>query len=1224
MPVTLSRIALLALVLAACLLAPTTALAAGPPEITSTSVSEVTQTSARLSATVDPTGTATKAHFEYTTLAAFEEHGFEGASRLPAAEAEDLSIPAGEPKTISAPLGGLSPASGYVFRAVAKKTGGKNQEEVFGPPTTFYTFGPSPLFAPCANDEYRSGERAASGSPGAQLPDCRSYELATPQDKDGNNALSTLGLARAAVDGSAITFGSPFGIPGGQGAQVLPFYQATRGSEDWSTSGLLAPAALAEGSRFLVGQLPDLSATYASATNYEPSPRSALFELHRDGSAPTQITPFAPGTADFETRLGFAGASADASTVAVQAAVALPAEDLGPPIPGSSQAGPNVYAWDRATGQLHLASVMNSLAQTEAKLAKGAWAGPYNWVHDRLDLEGGTESTSGGYYLSDEHAVSSAGSVFFTSRAGGHLYERINPTAPQSAVLNAGEADEECTEADKACTLDVSASRRAVPDSGGPQPAAFQMATPDGSKVLFTSSQKLTEDANTGPEQPAAQIGRATLNGDEPADPVKEDFLPAHALGLTVDPEGEYVYWAEPLNGTIGRAKLIGEAVGPAEAEFIKPGPTEAELHQVTEPGVITSVPTKPRYVAVGPCAEGGECIYWTNAGPAGEDESTNEYPTIDGEGTIGRARLDGSGDLVPESVDAEFIAGASNPQGIAVDATHVYWANAAQSKSNHTVGRAAIDGGEVEERFVTPFGEFAPYGIALSATHLYFDLNDLRGVNSYIVRTTLDGKEEEGPFIGEGGQRGIALDAGHLYWATQGEGGAIGRISLAEFSLCETNPTCETHFLTPSGVPEGLTSDGAHLLWSVNGEAPGNPGNDLYRYEPATRSLTDLTPKASNESENGAEVRGVLGTSADGSVVYFAANADLDGAGPAQAGNCSGRTFEQNRGECNVYRYHGGEYELVARVATRSNNSSDAVDWLPEPGAWGSDRDLAQKSSWVSADGQTLVFRSTQALTPYDNQGQMELYRFSVGNGIACITCTPSGEGPADHGFENFFLGAIHFPALGPPKGFVGQVQPRLASADDGRVFFETDQSLVASDSDGPGCEVLLGTVTSCLDVYEWEAPGKGSCSVGGPGYSQLNQGCLYLISQNSDSGPAYFADASASGEDVFFFTTARLVGKDGDELLDIYDARVGGGLAAQNPIAAPPCEGEAGCKPPPTQPPDFQAPPGFSGPPNPNPPKHCPKGKVRKQGKCVKKKAARHKKHHHRKGHSKGRAGR
>jgi hypothetical protein len=68
---------------------------------------------------------------------------------------------------------------------------------------------------------------------------------------------------------------------------------------------------------------------------------------------------------------------------------------------------------------------------------------------------------------------------------------------------------------------------------------------------------------------------------------------------------------------------------------------------------------------------------------------------------------------------------------------------------------------------------------------------------------------------------------------------------------------------------------------------------------------------------------------------------------------------------------------------------------------------------------------------------------------------------------------------------------------------------------------------------VYEWEAYGEGSCaSIAQDG------GCLYLISSGTSSEQSYFGDASANGNDVFFFTRQALAPTDDDDLVDVYDA--------------------------------------------------------------------------------------
>ena len=160
-------------------------------------------------------------------------------------------------------------------------------------------------------------------------------------------------------------------------------------------------------------------------------------------------------------------------------------------------------------------------------------------------------------------------------------------------------------------------------------------AAPDGKAAFFTSNEKLTDDATTGPEPGPAAIGRAKLGVSGPED--EEDlFLPTRAFGIAV--QGSHIYWANETNGTIGRATLNGDgAFSQEEPEFLTVG-------------------GRPRWVAVD-----STYVYWTDPG---EHEAN-------GEGTIGRAKLDKS-----EAPEPDFITGASQPQGVAVNGTNVYWAN--------------------------------------------------------------------------------------------------------------------------------------------------------------------------------------------------------------------------------------------------------------------------------------------------------------------------------------------------------------------------------------------------------------------------------------------------------------------------------------------------------------------------------------------------------------------
>ena len=70
-------------------------------------------------------------------------------------------------------------------------------------------------------------------------------------------------------------------------------------------------------------------------------------------------------------------------------------------------------------------------------------------------------------------------------------------------------------------------------------------------------------------------------------------------------------------------------------------------------------------------------------------------------------------------------------------------------------------------------------------------------------------------------------------------------------------------------------------------------------------------------------------------------------------------------------------------------------------------------------------------------------------------------------------------------------------------------------------------------------------------------HNGTVSLISDGQAPGVTEAPGMSASGSDIVFATTTRLVGQDTDNLQDIYDARIRGGFPAPPP--EPSCSGEA-----------------------------------------------------------------
>jgi hypothetical protein len=416
----------------------------------------------------------------------------------------------------------------------------------------------------------------------------------------------------------------------------------------------------------------------------------------------------------------------------------------------------------------------------------------------------------------------------------------------------------------------------------------------------------------------------------------------------------------------------------------------------------------------------------------------------------------------------------------------------------------------------------------------------------------------------------------------------------------------------TPDGSRAFFTSP--EELTNTSNTGPGDEGNDLYAYDAGVGALTDLTPDPADPL--GAQVQGVLGVSDSGDYVYFAANGDLDGAGPALPGDCQMIAGSPSlyTGSCSLYLSHGGANTFIATLDSSGRGElGDAMDWAPQPAAQnGFSRPTAAR---VSADGRTLVFRSQRQLTSYDNHvssGECgvglgpicpEYYRFHAGDsGLTCITCDPTGAPPV--GAPQLFSISGGF-TTGPV------VQTRVTrnlSADGERFFFESPDRLAAADVNGEaGCPLSdqLGSPPAlrCQDVYEWEAEGSGACDTPG--------GCQYLLSTGTSSDPSFFADASASGQDAFIFTRDPLVPQDRDELVDVYDARVDGGLASQHPASSPPCGSAEQCRGAGSGAPQS---PGagsaaFQGPANTSPrarrPARCPRGKrkVRRHGKsrCV-----------------------
>lgn len=317
----------------------------------------------------------------------------------------------------------------------------------------------------------------------------------------------------------------------------------------------------------------------------------------------------------------------------------------------------------------------------------------------------------------------------------------------------------------------------------------------------------------------------------------------------------------------------------------------------------------------------------------------------------------------------------------------------------------------------------------------------------------------------------------------------------------------------------------------------PTDGGEDLYRYDVGTEGLTDITVDGTDA--NGAQVQGVIGGSSDGKRLYFVAKGVL----------ATGATA----GAENLYMWtdDGSAKGTIALIATGLSRSS----WEAQPGVLGE-----QIVGRVTPDGTHLLFESATNLTPYNSAGHLEAYLFDAATGkVACASCNPAGT-PATADAQA--TGTNDSVAI-----------PRTLSEDGSRVYFSTAEELVPADTN------------AAVDAYEYDAA----------------SGQVTLISSGQGEYASPFSDATANGSDVLFITRQQLVGVDRDESYDAYDARMGGGIAAQNPAAAPtPCSGQE-CRTTVTQAPPVFTPASsrFSGPKNRRRHRHRHHGKHHGHGK-------------------------
>lgn len=305
---------------------------------------------------------------------------------------------------------------------------------------------------------------APAASWGADTTTDRGYEQVTPPGKEFGFGQTGLEIAVSARDGGAAAFNTFGPMPGSTSGTFENFYLGRRAASGWGYSPISPPQdPIPGGTNYPVTQgfSADLSRTVVKTANPTLTPDAApdIANLYlRDNDHGTyRLLTTVPGSPQLSPFATLGGASDDFEHVVFEA--------QDPLLPGSPELG-NVGVYEWVDGELRNAGVLpNGDPAPAAILGAGALA--LNRV---------------------THAVSNDGRrVVFWSE--GQLYVRTDGTD----------------------TAHVSASRRTPPDPNGPREALFWGATADGGKIFFTSSEALTDDANTGTDE----LGDPTAAGND-------------------------------------------------------------------------------------------------------------------------------------------------------------------------------------------------------------------------------------------------------------------------------------------------------------------------------------------------------------------------------------------------------------------------------------------------------------------------------------------------------------------------------------------------------------------------------------------------------------------------------------------------------------------------------------------------------------------------------------
>jgi hypothetical protein len=492
-----------------------------PVSIESESATEVSADSAKLSTELNAHGLPSEYHFEYGTTTAYEQ-------KAPQADAE--AGDGSEAASFSVTIQHLKADTTYHYRVVARNALNEVGEYVLGADRTFTTGGEEPVLP----------------------PDGRAWEMVSPPQKHGGSLEPIRregGAIQAAADGSGIAYVASAPVderPEGNRSAVISELLARRGTPGvWSTQDIATPHQVP------AGVIPGDDSEYKlfssdlSLGAVEPIGRTPLSPRPSEPSEPqAERTPYLRQSDGSFTPL------ADVGNVA--AGVKFGGQELRPEEFGSGV--------EFVTGTADLSHVLvESPSALVAGFESEGAQNVFEWSEGRLSPvsvlpsgEAAAQAHVGNSSFQVRNAISADGSRVFFS-VGAELFIRDTKLGTTGETLRIDTAEEGVKEA--------------APS------AIFQLASADGSRVLFTDQARLTSDATAKSERPDLYECEIEVAGEELGCALKDLSVDPHAneaasvqnAVIGAGEDGVHVYFVS--KGALGEGEEARNGICPEASE---------------------------------------------------------------------------------------------------------------------------------------------------------------------------------------------------------------------------------------------------------------------------------------------------------------------------------------------------------------------------------------------------------------------------------------------------------------------------------------------------------------------------------------------------------------------------------------------------------------------------------------------------------------------------------